>query len=388
MAQTLGSDGYYAFMIDNAGKVVRYKATPEEVYDFKQQSNGLYSYAEGFSAWGYAGGDRSVHRLVDSSLAPVDSFKAGNGYDADSHEFRLLPNGHALLHAYDIQYFDLRATIPGASPNAIVVGSILQELDLNKNVVFQWRSWDYIPITDTYMSTTASAFDYIHVNAYDIDDDGNILACFRNTCEIVKINRMTGAIMWRMGGKRNEFTFIGENEANKPTYFTYQHTLRKLPNGNLILFDNGNLHAPAQRYSRAVEYKVDQVAKTATLVWEYRHTPDIYTPQRGSVQRLANGNTVIGWGNNALTGVGKAAFTEVTPSKATVCEMEFVNQTSSYRALKYEIGAPFSGAATVRINEVLRGNTYQFKQGDAQTGVSMVFSQMAGTYNSVDSEAS
>ena len=101
-----------------------------------------------------------------------------------------------------------------------------------------------------------SAFDYIHVNAYELDADGNILASFRNTCEIVKINRMTGDIMWHMGGKQNQFTFIGENAANAPTYFTYQHSLVRLPNGNFMMFDNGNLHT--NKVSRAVEYAVDQ----------------------------------------------------------------------------------------------------------------------------------
>jgi len=382
-AETGAMTGNFAFMMDNSGKVVKYKRIPNRhVYDFKQEMNGLYSYAEGQSEWGYAGGSRSVHRIVDSAFTPLDSVRAGNGYDADSHEFRILPNGHVLLHAYDIQYFDLSGIITGGNPNAIVVGSIIQELDLNRNVVFQWRSWDYIPIADTYMSTSASAFDYIHVNAYVPDDDGNILASFRNICSIVKIDRMTGDIIWRMGGKHNQFTFIGENPANAPTYFTYQHCLVRLPNGNFMMFDNGNLHT--NKLSRGVEYQVDQVAKTAKMVWEYRHTPDIFANARGSVQRLANGNTVIGWGSAPINGVGRQSVTEVRPDNSTAFEMEFLDSTSSYRALKFVLGAVAVPAASVVLYDVLPGNTYNFIKGDSvKTNVSIYFAQSPSGYNNV-----
>jgi hypothetical protein len=380
--EQVGTNGMFVFMMDNTGKVVKYKRTSGGAYDFKQQPNGYYSYAEGYSPWIYAGGNRVVHRVVDSTLAPVDSFKAGNGYEADGHEFLMLANGHVLLHAYDIQYMDLSTVAPGGNPNAIVVGSILQELDLSKNVVFQWRSWDYVPITDTYNSISSSAFDYIHVNAYDIDDDGNILACFRVTCQILKINRMTGEIMWKMGGKQNQFTFIGENAANTPNYFTFQHCLRRLPNGNFTLFDNGNLH-PAQ-VSRAVEYKVDQINKIATLVWEYRHTPDIFVPQRGSVQRLENGNTVIGWGNAASVGIGRQSVTEIRPDKSTAFEMEFQDATSSYRALKYLLSDATTPAASVTVYDVLPGNRYRFSKGDSVvTGVSIELMQGSAGYNNI-----
>lgn len=374
--------GHFLYMVDNAGKVVKYKRAPSHVYDFKVEANGLLSYADAYSDWGYAGGSRCVHRILDSTLTPVDSFRAGNGYESDTHEFKMLPNGHVLLHAYDIQYFDLSKIITGGNPNAIVVGSILQELDLEKNVVFQWRSWDHITIPETYMVATAAAFDYIHINAYDIDDDGNILACFRNTCEIVKINRMSGDMMWRMGGKNNQFTFIGEYEANKPAYYTFPHGFNRLVNGNFILFDNGNLHKT--QVSRAVEYKVDQINKTATMIWEYHHTPEVFAPTRGSVQRLANGNTVIGWGSASFAGVGKTMITELSPGGATLFEMESLDNMPSYRAQKFLWNAYTVPAAAVTEYEVLPGNDYFFKKGDSiNTGIRINIASAVSGYNSI-----
>ena len=374
--------GYFIFMLDNNGKVVRYKRTPDNALDFKQHPNGLLSYAEPYSPWTYAGGSRTVHRVMDSTLAPVDSFRCGNGYEADSHEFLMLPNGHVMLHAYDIQYMDLSGVVAGGNPNAIVVGSILQELDLNKNVVFQWRSWDYVPIADTYNNVASAAFDYIHVNGYDLDGDGNILACFRVTCQVLKINRMTGEIMWRLGGKQNEFTFIGEDPANAPIYISFPHSVRRLPNGNLLLFDNGN-HHPVQA-SRAVEYQIDQVNKTATVVWQYRHTPDLFGPQMGSVQRLPNGNTLIGWGNAAYFSTGKQAFTEVRPDKSIAFEMEFLDGTITYRAWKHVLAAQATAGTSINVFDVQPGNTYYFKRGDSVlTGVSMYIVQGSTGYSNV-----
>ncbi len=196
--------------------------------------------------------------------------------------------------------------VAGGDPNATVIGTVIQELDASKNVIFQWRSWDYIPFTDTYFDMTAHRVDLIHMNDITIDNDGNIIASMRHLSSIIKINRETGNIMWFLGGKQNDFTFINQHPENAPTYFSYQHDATILPNGNITRFDNGNQH-PTQ-YSRGVEYELDQQNKTATLIWEFRHNPDIYAGA-WLVERLPNGNTIIGWG--IANGPDIPTFTEV-----------------------------------------------------------------------------
>src|SRR5690606_33427409 len=108
--------------------------------------------------------------------------------------------------------------------------------------------------------------DYAHGNAVELDSDGNILISSRHMNEITKIDRTTGEIIWRWGGKNNEFTFVNDTLA-----FSFQHDIRRLPNGNVTLFDNGNHHKPPR--SRAVEYELDEVNKTATVVWQYPEEP-------------------------------------------------------------------------------------------------------------------
>ena len=191
-------------------------------------------------------------------------------------------------------------------------------------MVFQWRSWDHFQITDIVShSLTVSVIDYVHANSIDVDPAGNLMISCRHMNEVTKISRSTGEILWRMGGRNNQFTFI-----NEPLAFSHQHDARRLPNGNITLFDNGNFRPPL--FSRAIEYAVDEVQKTATLVWQHRLSPDVFGFATGSVQRFSNGNTLIGWGATNPT------LTEVTQSGTIVSELTFDPGIATYRALRYE----------------------------------------------------
>ena len=41
------------------------------------------------------------------------------------------------------------------------------------------------------------------MNAVSIDDDGNLLLSARHTSAVYKIDRRTGTVVWRLGGKRD-----------------------------------------------------------------------------------------------------------------------------------------------------------------------------------------
>jgi hypothetical protein len=304
----------YLMILGDDGTPVLHRQLPSGGFDFKVQSVGRVTYCNDEPRRYYAWNGRG---------AVVDSFECGNGYFTDIHELQLLPNGHALLMAYDLHVVDMSAIVPGGNPAAVVAGLILQELDRAKDVVFQWRSWDHFQITDvTSRSVTAPTIDYAHGNAIEEDVDGNLMISSRHMDEITKISRKDGHVIWRWGGKNNEFTFV-----NDPEHFSQQHSIRRLPNGHVMLFDNGNFHI--NPHSRALEYALDEQLKTATLTWAYRTIPDTYGSAMGSVQRLANGNTVIGWGATS------PALTEVTPEGEKVQEITFPGGVYSYRAFRY-----------------------------------------------------
>ena len=306
----------YLMILNNDGSPVFYRRMPYYARDFKHHKNGLLTYrmSDGVNSF----------FAMDSTYTVIDTFQCGHGYGTDEHELQFLPNGHVLMIGLDYRSVDMSKIVSGGNPNATVIGNTVIELDKNNNIVFEWKSWDHYKITDAeHINLTNATLDYVHMNAISVDDDGNLVVSARHLSEITKIDHKTGDIIWRLGGKNNQFTYV-----NDPYKNSYQHDIRALGNNHYTIFDNGNYHNPP--FSRAVEYKIDTSQKTATLVWQYRNNPDYYSWWMGDVQRLPNGNTLIGWADASVPKV-----TEVTPSGEKVYQLDFVNPANCYRAFKF-----------------------------------------------------
>ena len=359
--------GNFVFILDKNGAIVdsiRVKGAP---YDFQVQPNGLLTFALGdFSSSVPLPGEELQHIVLDSTLAVVDSFKMKNGYITDFHEFKMLPNGHVMMMSYHTIIYDMSTIVEGGRTDAQLVINIIQEQDRDKNVVFEWRNIDYIPITDSDLDLTASRINYGTLNAFDIDDDGHILASFRNHSEIMKINKETGDVIWRMGGPRSEFTFAGEHEENAPYYHSRQHNIRRRPNGNITMFDNGEFHKPP--YSRAVEYSLDELDKVATLVSEWKYpNGNIFCVTAGNAEPLVDGGWFIGFGVPVPQFVKRNAV-EVHADGSIALEFSLPNGVLAYRVTKF----PWKGSINKQSYtnfEVKEGNTYTFNNESIVTGV-------------------
>jgi hypothetical protein len=169
-----------------------------------------------------------------------------------------------------------------------------------------------------------------------------------------------------MGGSKsinNQFTFAND-KIDEFSGFSHQHSATILPNGNLLLYDNGNLKP--NRYSRAVEYSINESSRVVTKVWEYRSTPDIFMPSLGSVYRLPNGNTLINWGTEKIT--------EVKPDKSIAFEMTYIN-ANVYNAKKIT-----AHAITESKNLVNPGN-YNFNNATNETGVNIQVTNLSKAVN-------
>lgn len=312
--------GYsYIIIVDNYGTPIFYRILDHNAHNFSLQPAGYLSYFIE-SQWCYA--------IMDSMYNLVGIYSMKNGYDADSHEFILLENGHSFMMAYDRQLVRMDTIIDGGNPDATVIGLIIQELDEEQNVIFQWRSWDHLNILDTDTSVvnlTSHYIDYVHGNSINIDSDTSLILCSRNLHEITKINRQTGQIIWRLGGKNNQFTFINDDKR-----FSLQHSATRLENGNIILFDNGKLAELG--YSRGVEYQLDEIGYNVTMVNEFKHDSNVYTPVMGHIQRLPNGNTLIGWGKN----FGSYLCTEFHPDGTIANDLYSSDNVKSYRVYKFD----------------------------------------------------
>ena len=86
---------------------------------------------------------------------------------------------------------------------------------------------------------------------------GNLLVSARNTSTIYKVDRASGAILWRLGGKKSDF------KMGAGTTFALQHDVRRHPDGSLTIFDDGQTPGTT---SRAIVLNVDEVAMTASLI--------------------------------------------------------------------------------------------------------------------------
>jgi len=368
--------GPYLIMADSAGNVIRYKRATGNTSNFAVHPSGLITFNTIVQPYFKAYSEARIY-IADTSLTVIDSIISGNGFIPSPHTSEMLANGHIVFSSFEANHVDMSKVVEKGNPNAIVAGAILVEVDNDKNVVFQWRSWDYIEISDTYQPIN----DFLNIvtlysnfNSVAVTPEGDYLICNRLLSEITKVSRETGEIIWRLGGKHNEFTFPNESHEYAPVFFSMQHDIRILPNGNITIFDNGEQYNP--KSSRAVEYKIDEKLKIAQKVWEYKPPFNIFASANASAQRLPNGNTIIGWGNTVNDPI-KRDITEVTPSGQITFDMAMPKNAIAFKALKfpYPIGAE---KARVMRDELLPLNTYKFDTENNQTGVSLVFSKIEG----------
>jgi hypothetical protein len=364
--------GYYAMILTNDGTPVWYKELTNACYDFKVLPNGYLHYAQQTKALTYSGGGYVTHEILDENHNSVESIHAGNGYVAEAHDFQMLPNGHVLLISYYLTQVDMSRVVPNGNPGAQVSGAVLQELDGQRNVVFQWRSWDHYPFTSQWVNSINAVISAFHINCVFQDNDGHLVISTPDW--VKKINRQTGDIMWHLGGTENQFTFIGVSQQQGTNDFR-SHAISRLPNGHVLLYNNSAL-GPGTT-STAHEYALDEVNLTATHIWTYTPNPAIQGPFQGSAQHLANNNTFVGWGG--LPGVTAAACSEVAGTNL-VFQMKWNNtNVISYRATRSPY-PPASQANTAFALELSAGNTYSF----GGTGVSLEVTSGGGGYNRVD----
>jgi hypothetical protein len=362
--------GYYAMILGNDGIPIWFKELTNACWDFKVLPNGYLHYAQQTRALTYTGGGDVIHQILDESYYPVESIQAGNGYAAEAHEFQMLPNGNVLLIGYYLTQVDMSQVVTNGNPAALVSGAVLQELDAQRNVVFQWRFWDHYPFTSRWVNSTAAVISEFHVNCVFLDNDGNLVVSTPDW--VKKISRQTGDILWHLGGSENQFTFVGVSQQEGISDFA-SHDINRLPNGNVLLYNNSRFGQPGST-SRAHEYSLDETNKIATHIWTYTPSPGVAGPFQGSAQRLSNDNTFIGWGG--LPGVTPFACTEVSGTNV-VFQMKFDNtNVVSYRSFRFPY-PPESQAKAVPLKELALGNTYDF--GD--TGVSIEVQSGGGGYN-------
>ena len=319
-----------AFAFDSAGTIRWYRefADPGAGGELKQQANGNYTIYIGASFGSQPVPGRYVEFTPEGDS--IRSFDAPEPLYTDNHELVITGSGaseRAHLFGYDHRTTDL--TFLGGPPDAQLAGHRVLRLRPDGSAEFSWSGWDHFKVEDWIEPPFPEPADpdepdFDHPNSLTFDRDGNYIVSWRNQGQITKIDATSGEVHWRIGGVTGQFTFVDDPFGG----FSAQHHAHILENGHLLLYDNGTRHDPPE--TRVVEYALDTSARTATLVWEFRHDPPIYTPFVGSVQRLKNGDTLIGYGTEGLV-------TEVAPDGSVVWEAELKlddNPAVAYRLIR------------------------------------------------------
>ncbi len=262
--------------------------------------------------------------IYNSSYQPVASVSAGNGYQADLHEFQLTPQGSAFVTAYSLVNANLASL--GGSPNGIIQDAILQEIDVPTGLVmFEWHAYGHVPLSDSYMPPLRSGkpWDYFHLNSVSEDPsgDGNFIVSARNTWAAYEINHITGSVMWSIGGRDPSF------KMGSGTGFAWQHDVQWQPDETLTIYDDGAT-PKAHAESRAIRERIDTQTRSVELIGRYVHTPPLLSGSQGNYEVLGDGDGLVGWGEAPY-------LTEFNASGQTLFDAHLPAPGDSYRAYRF-----------------------------------------------------
>jgi hypothetical protein len=196
------------------------------------------------------------------------------------HDARKLRNGNVLLLCLRPLPAEIarrvQGGLPGTEAGAGIYADYLVEMTTGGEVVWEWRSWEHLEPEAYPITLQDHRAEWTHGNTVAETADGNIIVSFRNISTVLIIERATGAIIWQLGSPP----------------LAQQHDPRPLPNGNILIFDNGTHRRDhPTTFSRVIE--VDP--RTKAIVWEYidQSLFNFFSPYISGAQRLANGNTLI-----------------------------------------------------------------------------------------------
>ena len=237
--------------------------------------------------------------------------------NTDQHDFLIGQNGNFIFMSYTPVEHDLSEFVdPDGNPYGTmepIEDSLIEEVTPAGVRVFYWSTYGHVYLGDC-MEYQFPA-NYAHLNSLFLVD-GDLVISLRNCSQILRIDGTTGDVQWRLGssyrsdvewealGLQPPLKIIGDPYVE----FCGQHSAKLMPNGHLLLFDNGS-HCrrdkstglptrPDGEFSRVVEYALDLVRGTATFVRHHslRHGFSFFSQFQGLVVPMDNDSWLIGWG--------------------------------------------------------------------------------------------
>ena len=195
------------------------------------------------------------------------------------HDARRTESGGALYLNVEPMPAELAAKVKGGVAGSAPEGmwaDVVVEVDSAGNRVWEWRAQEHLDPEVHIITFNDLRDEWSHGNTVAPLPGGRVLFSFRNISTIGIIEQATGEIVWQLG-----YDTLAQ-----------QHDPSLLPNGNVLVFDNGShRRGIGLPFSRVIE--VDPA--TNDIVWEYRDNPayNFFSPYISGARRLGNGNTLI-----------------------------------------------------------------------------------------------
>jgi len=258
-----------------------------------------------YATWATLPAEFQVRRL-DGTL--VRTIVSPDG-TIDMHELQVASNGDDVFLVYAPKTGVDLTPFGGPADGTVLEGEI-EETNAAGKLVWSWSTDGNVALDEStrWLSTIfaapielaggSNAYDFFHANAVSLDG-GTVLLSLRQTDGVYALDRSTGAILWKLGGTPTpqSLTVVGDPEGDMP--LGGQHDIRALADGTITVFDDGTFLG---RAPRAVRYRIDPVAHTATLLEQITDPTVASSACCGSARRLANGDWVISWGGDPVVG--------------------------------------------------------------------------------------
>ncbi len=291
--------------------------------------------------------------IYNTSYQHVATIFAGNGYHADLHEVRIMPNGTAWIDMFDPIHMNL--TSAGGESNGVLTDSVVQEIDIKTGLVmWEWHALGHVALSESNNPAPKASYpwDYVHINSIDpggagpdqpggsdpqtgtgADRPGEVLLSSRSTWTLYNVNLHTGAIIWRLGGSHSSFKLGGG------TRFYWQHDAEWQPGGLISVFDNGS-DPPKEKQSRGLLLNPNTATRTVTLVKQFTNPyRTLLAESQGNTLNLSSGESTDG---NWLMGYGGLPnFTEYDSSGHVLLDGTLGKNVQSFRTYL----EPWSGQA-------------------------------------------
>jgi hypothetical protein len=348
-------DHTFAVILDGRGAPVWYKRLSQVMIDLKRRDDGRLLMTPSLGPRYGVQPDRGYQilsvtgTLVDEHLTVDDPADPGVEYPTDHHDYVPLADGARAMLTYPLlSEQDLSELGEGYVDHDTIADGVIQEIDANGALVWSWRTSEYFGYDEvTFPKRWGPDPDYVggevdtfHLNSLGVVDDGSgdYVVSARHLDAVFRVDRASGDLAWILGSLPADTpNKVGAQRLtilDDPLDGPRRPHDARLTGDVLTLFDN---RTDTGQPARAVAYRIDTVAGTATLLWQIDDPEGRSSAGLGSTLVASDGSVLVLWGGL------QPMIEEYDADHINVMRMTQIGGGVSYRVVK-EPPSAFSAA--------------------------------------------